>query len=167
MTSLLKSAICVFLLQTLLFGCAQPSITNTQTVIVQNQTTNKTLEQVSVPEPNITIVVANTTPETTTAPSENTRTASNFKEFNVEAFQFGYEPDEIRVKQGDHVKIRLSTRDVGHSLNIREYGINIPAQPGIPGVKEFIADKKGTFTWHCRIPCGHSHGSMSGTFVVE
>ena len=97
-------------------------------------------------------------------PIENSEVA---KEFKIEAFQHGYEPNEIRVAQGDKVRSILTTRDVGHSLNIAEYGLNVPAQLGTPGEKEFIADKKGIFTWRCRIPCGYGHQNMTGTLIVE
>ena len=89
------------------------------------------------------------------------------KEFNVEAFQFGFSPAEIHVQKGDHVRIHLTTRDVAHSFSIKEFGINIPASLDTPGVGDFIADKAGSFTWFCRIPCGEGHNDMQGTLVVE
>ena len=92
---------------------------------------------------------------------------TNIKEFNIEAFQFSYMPSEIRVKQGDKVRITLSTRDVSHSLSIKDYEINIPAAPNTPGVKEFVANKVGTFIWRCRTPCGISHQEMIGKLIVD
>jgi len=89
------------------------------------------------------------------------------REFSVEAFQFGFEPAEIHVKQGDTVTIHLSTRDVGHSLTIEELGVSVPALPGKAGSQTFVAGQKGSFTWRCRIPCGSGHKGMSGTLVVE
>src|SRR3989338_7219603 len=156
----LKFVLCVFLITALLFGCA-PTATNAPTVMADNQ-----ISGVQKPPAQISNITVNTLSEkTSSAVSENTSSA--VKEFHVEAFQHGYQPNEIKVKQGDRVKIVLSTRDVGHSLNIAEYEINIPAQPGTSGEKEFVADKKGTFTWRCRIPCGSGHSTMSGTFIVE
>ena len=32
---------------------------------------------------------------------------------------------------------------------------------------EFIADKKGTFTFSCSVPCGSGHLNMKGTLIVE
>jgi heme/copper-type cytochrome/quinol oxidase subunit 2 len=92
---------------------------------------------------------------------------TDIKEFWVEAFQFGYAPAEIHVKPGDHVRIHLRTRDVGHSLAIGAIGINIPAYPGKDGVADFIAPNPGSYSWRCRIPCGRGHDSMRGTLVVE
>lgn len=89
------------------------------------------------------------------------------KEFNVEAFQFGYAPSEIHVNKGDRVIINLKTRDVPHSLTIQDFGVNIPATADTPGRGEFIANTKGVFTWRCRMPCGEGHQGMTGTLVVE
>src|SRR3989344_7867503 len=41
---------------------------------------------------------------------------SEVKEFTIEAYQFGYRVPEIKVKEGDKVKITLITRDVPHSF---------------------------------------------------
>jgi heme/copper-type cytochrome/quinol oxidase subunit 2 len=30
----------------------------------------------------------------------------------------------------------------------------------------FVADKAGTFTWRCNIPCGAGHQHMTGKLVV-
>ena len=92
---------------------------------------------------------------------------AEIKTFNVEAFQFGYEPSEIRVKQGDVVRIHLTTRDVAHSFSIKQFQFSIPTSPGVPGDGEFIADTAGAFPWRCNIPCGAGHREMGGTLVVE
>ena len=36
-----------------------------------------------------------------------------------------------------------------------------------PVTTEFIADKAGTFTFYCSIPCGRGHGSMHGKLIVN
>ena len=103
------------------------------------------------------------------APQPDLQVAPNgeTKEFNVEAFQFGYEPNEIHVKLGDKVIIHLSTRDVSHSFTIPAFHVNVPANPGSTGTISFIADQKGAFRWFCSIPCGKGHKSMEGQLVVE
>jgi cytochrome c oxidase subunit 2 len=92
---------------------------------------------------------------------------SEVKTFNVEAFQFSFEPNVIKVKVGDTVRIHLTTRDVAHSFAIRELGVSIPAAPGIAGDGEFVVTKAGTFKWNCHTPCGSGHKTMAGTLIVE
>ena len=92
---------------------------------------------------------------------------SHVKEFNVEAFQFSYEPSEIRVQEGDTVVIHLTSRDVPHSFTLKEFGFVVDAEKGKVSTDQFIANKKGTFHWYCNIPCGSGHKKMGGTLVVE
>jgi len=106
------------------------------------------------------------TPATTQAPS-TTIGAPPLKEFNVVAKQFSYEPDTIRVKQGDMVRITLTSADVPHGFAINEYGIDQKISPSNSTVVEFLADKNGAFTYYCNVPCGAGHKSMKGTLVVE
>ena len=71
------------------------------------------------------------------------------------------------MKQGDSVHIKLTTRDVPHSLMIKEYELNIKTSPDLPGEATFVADKVGRFEWKCKTPCGSNHNEMRGTFIVE
>ena len=89
------------------------------------------------------------------------------KDIYVEAYQFGYDPNEIRLKTGDHVRFHVSTRDVGHGFRIPELNINIGALPGKPGVQEFTATAPGTYSWFCNIPCGKGHKDMKGMLIID
>jgi heme/copper-type cytochrome/quinol oxidase subunit 2 len=99
--------------------------------------------------------------------SNSKQIVPEIKTFNVEAFQFGYEPNEIHVKVGDKVHIHLTTRDVSHSFSIKDLGVSISASPGVAGDGEFVVNKAGTFRWNCHIPCGSGHKVMSGQLIVE
>lgn len=85
----------------------------------------------------------------------------NIKEFNVEAFRFGYGPDVIRVSQGDSVKIVVNNTEGLHGIRIPEFGV-----AGMESV-EFVADKKGEFVWYCNNYCGEGHTAMQGKLIVE
>ena len=89
------------------------------------------------------------------------------KEFTVRAFQFGFEPDTLEVDLGDKVVINAYTSDVGHGLAIREFGVDMALMSKTPVTTEFIADKAGTFTFYCSIPCGRDHGAMRGKLIVN
>lgn len=109
-----------------------------------------------------------TTQPTTTPASEKASTANtNAKVFNVEAFQFSYTPATIEVKKGDTITIKLSTKDVPHSLAIADYNVNVQAYPDAPGEQTFIVDKAGEFSWRCKIPCGSEHTGMKGKLIVR
>jgi mono/diheme cytochrome c family protein len=87
-----------------------------------------------------------------------------------------YVPDEIRVRQGQVVRIEFQPTDnglgAGHGLAIDGYDqvsfIN-GAMVQRPKALTFVADKAGTFTFYCATQCstGSLHPNMKGTLVVE
>ena len=89
------------------------------------------------------------------------------KEFNVRAFQFGYDPGVLEVSLGDKVRITAYSSDVPHGLAISQFDVNMRLLGKSPVTAEFIADKAGTFTFYCNIPCGYGHGGMQGTLIVK
>ena len=89
------------------------------------------------------------------------------KEFTVEAFQFGFDPSVIEVNQGDKVRIIASSRDVPHGLAIPEFGVNLYLDGVTSQTAEFIADKKGKFSFYCSVPCGAGHRGMKGDLIVK
>ncbi len=92
---------------------------------------------------------------------------SRTKEFSLEAYQFGYEPEEIRVKKGDIVRLWISSRDVSHGVYIKDYNVNVTAKKERSQKVEFIADKAGEFPILCSVYCGRGHHSMKAKLVVE
>jgi mono/diheme cytochrome c family protein len=87
-----------------------------------------------------------------------------------------YVPNEIRVRQGQIVRIDFQPTDnglgAGHGLAIDGYDqvsfIN-GAMVQRPKALTFVADKAGTFTFYCATQCstGNLHPNMKGTLVVE
>ena len=92
---------------------------------------------------------------------------SRIKEFTVVAKKYAFVPAEIKVKQNDIVKLTLTSKDVAHGLAIKEYGINLSVKKGEVKKIEFLADKKGTFTFRCSVFCGLGHSKMQGKLIVE
>ena len=88
------------------------------------------------------------------------------KTFDVEAFQFGFEPDVIKVKKGDIVRVNVQSRDVPHGFNIKDYDINVRIEKDNPKTVEFIADKAGEFDIVCSVYCGRGHHSMKANLIV-
>lgn len=92
---------------------------------------------------------------------------SKIKEIKLEAFQFGFSPDTIRVKKDDIVKVYITSRDVSHGFYIKEYNINVPVQKGEIKKIEFFAGKIGEFDILCSVYCGRGHGNMKAKLIVE
>ena len=93
--------------------------------------------------------------------------AGTARVINVELFRFGFDPDPLVLKKGERVKLLLRTRDVGHGFRVAEYGIDVAVNPGETKEYSFVADKAGTFTIQCSVPCGPGHKEMKGTLIVE
>ena len=89
------------------------------------------------------------------------------KEFTIHAKQFEFNPSTITVNKGDRVKITLIADDVAHGFGLKEFNVNIRPEPETPKTVEFVADKTGTFTFICSVPCGPGHKEMTGTIIVQ
>jgi len=95
------------------------------------------------------------------------RYISKIKEINLEAYQFGYEPEEVIVKKGDIVRLLISSRDVTHGVYIKEYGVSTRAEKGKVKKVEFIAKESGKFPILCSVYCGRGHSKMKAVLIVE
>ncbi len=89
------------------------------------------------------------------------------KEITVRAFRFGFEPDTIEVNKGDKIKLTAYSSDGHHSFTLYDFDVNLDLEGSDKKTAEFIADKAGTFTFFCALPCGKGHGQMRGNFVVK
>lgn len=92
---------------------------------------------------------------------------TGIKEFDIIASQWKFSPNTIKVSEGDNVVLNIKSIDVAHGIAIPSYGINEYLSPGQTVKIEFIADKKGTFTFSCSVSCGVGHSGMSGKIIVE
>lgn len=93
--------------------------------------------------------------------------ASARKEFIITAKQWAFSPASITVKKGDMVVLKVTSADVAHGLNLPDFGINETIEPGKSKTVEFVADKAGSFTFSCSVPCGTGHKAMTGMLIVE
>ena len=100
--------------------------------------------------------------------------AQSKKDFSVSAHKYSYKVEgsdkpEIRVQEGDLVRITFSAEDVPHSftiINDDHYRIMRRAEPGRPVPFEFLADKPGTFTFQCTLRTDERCKELSGTLFV-
>lgn len=92
---------------------------------------------------------------------------AKMKSFDVQVYQFAYEPDTIEVNEGDLVTINLASRDVTHGFYIKDYGINVTVEKDKPARVDFVADKKGEFPILCSVYCGRGHNTMKAKLIVK
>lgn len=111
------------------------------------------------PEQAQTQVIQTPTPTATTEPV--------IKEFTVVGTPFKFDPAEIKVKQGDKIRITFKNELGMHNLTIKDLNIaSKTIQKGEQDTIEFIADKIGTFEYNCSVPT-HTEKGMLGSLIVE
>lgn len=104
----------------------------------------------------------------TPAPSANT--------IDISASMGGFNTNEIRVKVGQPITVRLTSLDNSHHTDgggqhqwaVDEFGASVIAPPLGNNSVTFTPDKTGTFTFYCDICCGgRANPTMQGTLIVE
>ncbi|SRR5579871_5298841 len=94
-------------------------------------------------------------------------TAPGAVEIQMTAKKYEFSPSTIRVKQGDHVKLTITSLDRDHGIQIEAFQIKEKLPKGQAVTVEFTADKAGTFPFKCSVFCGMGHGKMKGELIVE
>ncbi|MBI2572343.1 cupredoxin domain-containing protein [Candidatus Woesearchaeota archaeon] len=105
-------------------------------------------------------------PTTSSAPTPGATTflitGENFK-FVMD----GKDAPELRVKEGDTVRIEFSSTDGFHDWVVDEFDAHTQkVRPGTPTSVEFVASKKGTFEYYCSVG-SHRQQGMKGKLIVE
>jgi len=88
-------------------------------------------------------------------------------EITVAARKYEFNPNIITVKQGDRVRLVITSSDRDHGFKLEAFKINQELKKGKPTTIEFTADKAGTFPFLCSTICGLGHRKMRGKLVVE
>ncbi len=145
-----------------LVGCSSEQAQ--QVDVQQPEQTQETSTQEPIQE-----AVPETTEEPQLVEDGNTETTSGstVKEFEMVVKRFAFEPNVIRVNEGDTVIIHATASDVAHSILVPELNINERTPAGETVDIEFVADVKGEFDFRCGIPCGSGHLDMKGKIIVE
>ncbi len=95
---------------------------------------------------------------------------------DLEADMEGFSQQEIRVKVGEPVTVRLTSLDNSHHTDgggkhqwaVDELGLDIVVQPESSDYVTFTPDKPGEYTFYCDICCGgKANPTMSGKLIVE
>lgn len=100
------------------------------------------------------------------APAQDAR-AGDAGEIKVTAKKYAFDPNPIRVKKGDHVKLVITAVDHDHGFKLEAFHIDQQLKKGEATTVEFTADQAGTFPFQCSHFCGLGHKKMKGELVVE
>jgi cytochrome c oxidase subunit 2 len=92
--------------------------------------------------------------------------AGGVRTIKVVAKKYEFIPNPIVVRQGEKVRLEVTSTDVEHGLAIPAYKLNQDLKPGKTEVMEFTASQSGSFATHCSEFCGMGHMGMSGELVV-
>jgi len=99
--------------------------------------------------------------------SSASTTTANTKEFTMIAKKYEFDPGNIVVNEGDTVILHITSTDVEHGIGIPQFGVSKKLPPGVEETVQFIADKKGDYTFFCNVYCGPGHTGMKGTLTVQ
>lgn len=95
------------------------------------------------------------------------RAAEEPKVITITAKRFEFSPKEITLKQGETVKLQLTTEDVTHGFFVKPLGIDEDIAPGKTTEVVVTPMTTGRYTTICDHFCGAGHGGMKMTIVVE
>lgn len=89
----------------------------------------------------------------------------------MSAIRSHFTPDTLRVHQGEHVHIHITSleqaHDATHGFAISVYNINSSLEPGEHADIDFVADRAGVFPLYCTEFCSALHIEMAGYLLVE
>src|SRR5712691_6682490 len=102
------------------------------------------------------------------APAQDTSSrAGEGGVIKVTAKKYAVDPNPIRVKKGDHVKLVITAVDHDHGFKLEAFHIDQLLKEGEATTVEFTADQAGTYINNSSHFCGLGHKKMKGELVVE
>lgn len=97
----------------------------------------------------------------------NAASAAETKVIKLTAQKYEYTPETINVNLGDKVVLEITATDTDHGFGLSAFDIDRNIPEGETVRIEFVADKKGEFTFTCTNFCGWGHFGMEGKLVVS
>jgi heme/copper-type cytochrome/quinol oxidase subunit 2 len=83
------------------------------------------------------------------------------------AEHFHFTPEELNVKEGTLVTLRITSIDGSHGFALGAFGIDEELKANETKTVEFYAAKKGEYKFKCSHFCGLGHLGMTGKIIVE
>jgi cytochrome c oxidase subunit 2 len=93
--------------------------------------------------------------------------AAETKVIKMTAEKYHFTPETINVNVGDKVVLEITATDTEHGFGLSAFNIDQKLPPGKTVTIEFVADKKGEFTFKCTSFCGWGHFGMTGKLIVS
>ena len=85
----------------------------------------------------------------------------------VIARRYAFEPAEIRVTEGETVRLMVRSADGPHGIEIKQFKVKEEIARGAePIAIEFTASAPGRFPILCSEFCGEGHAEMKGALIV-
>ena len=90
------------------------------------------------------------------------------REIPVVAKRFSFEPARVEVKEGERIRLVVTSEDGVHGLEIKKFRVNKKIPRGRDKVTtiDFVASAPGEYPILCSEYCGDGHEEMKGTLVV-
>src|SRR5258708_13348895 len=88
-------------------------------------------------------------------------------EIKVTARRFEFDPRTITVQKDQPVKLVITSADVDHGFEIKEFNLSVKIAAKKTKIVEFTPDRAGRFRFYCTVYCGDGHEDMLGELVVE
>ena len=93
--------------------------------------------------------------------------ASAPREIPVVAKRFSFEPARVEVKEGERIRLVVTSEDGVHGLEIKKFRVNKKIPRGGDKVTiDFVASAPGEYPILCSEYCGEGHEEMKGALVV-
>jgi cytochrome c oxidase subunit 2 len=89
------------------------------------------------------------------------------RDIAITAKKYEFSPSEIRVRQGEAVRLSITALDRKHGFKIEALDVDRELPKGEVVTIELQADRAGTFPIACSKFCGLGHGKMKGQLIVE
>ena len=86
---------------------------------------------------------------------------------DITAKRFAFVPEQITLKKGEPVTLRLHSEDVTHGFFMRKLKIDTEVEAGKTTDVTITPEVAGSYTTICDHFCGANHGNMKMTIVVE
>jgi cytochrome c oxidase subunit 2 len=101
----------------------------------------------------------------------NAPVAPGAREVTVDARSFEFDPNEIDVRAGEDIAVRLHSEDQTHDFVIEARGkepeqLVVEVQGGKTATGGFSIAQPGKYTFFCSLP-GHRAAGMVGTITVS
>lgn len=100
------------------------------------------------------------------APLPQPKRTPDHHTIKIQASQFAFKPEMVKVQPGDRVTLQLTSKDVVHGLYLDGYDLVLTADPGQTSSVTFTADRQGSFRFRCSVSCGALHPFMIGKLSI-